>query len=124
MHAEYLIGYIMPSLILIIFSIAGIISYLFPPKKINGIYGYRTPRSMKNQENWDYAQKLGAKYMMLFGGIIFIAQTLLGYLVTSLKYELNYIIPFQLIAMIILLIVMLILCERKLKEFENKGNSR
>ncbi|MBQ6333194.1 MAG: SdpI family protein [Clostridia bacterium] len=26
-----------------------------PPKRINGIYGYRTKRSMKTQETWDFA---------------------------------------------------------------------
>ena len=27
-----------------------------PPKTINGGYGYRTSRSMKNQQTWDFAQ--------------------------------------------------------------------
>lgn len=28
-----------------------------PPKDINGIYGYRTSMSMKNQDTWDFAQR-------------------------------------------------------------------
>lgn len=28
-----------------------------PPKRINGIYGYRTKRSMKTQETWDFAHR-------------------------------------------------------------------
>lgn len=28
-----------------------------PPQDINSLYGYRTTRSMKNQESWDFAQK-------------------------------------------------------------------
>lgn len=32
-----------------------------PPKKINGIYGYRTFRSRKNQETWDFAQQYFGK---------------------------------------------------------------
>ncbi|MBX2944711.1 MAG: SdpI family protein [Cyclobacteriaceae bacterium] len=35
-----------------------VLSYIFkrfPPKKINHIYGYRTPRSMRSQEAWDCA---------------------------------------------------------------------
>ena len=27
-----------------------------PPRKINGLSGYRTKRSMKNQDTWDFAQ--------------------------------------------------------------------
>lgn len=29
----------------------------FTPKKINPIYGYRTPRSMRSQEAWDCANR-------------------------------------------------------------------
>ncbi|MEP0263283.1 SdpI family protein [Dokdonia sp.] len=32
-----------------------------PPKKINHLYGYRTRRSMANQDIWDFANKQSAK---------------------------------------------------------------
>lgn len=32
-----------------------------PPKKINHVYGYRTRRSMSNQDIWDFANKQSAK---------------------------------------------------------------
>lgn len=35
-----------------------------PPKSINKIYGYRTARSMKSKESWDFAHKY-------FGRILF-----------------------------------------------------
>ena len=111
----------MPFIILIAFTAGGIILFLYPPKEINGIYGYRTPRSMKNQANWDYAQKLGGKYMMIFAVVISITQILCGFIVNRLSNNLDYIMMFQLIAMILLLITMFILCEQKLKEFENRG---
>lgn len=108
----------MPSIILFTFLLAGLVLYLFPPKKINGIYGYRTPRSMKNQANWDYAQKIGGKYMMLFGVVIFITQTSFGFLLSYLGIKQDLTIPFQLAIMILLLILMLVTSERKLKQFE------
>lgn len=37
---------------------------LKPPKNINHTYGYRTPRSMKTIEHWDYANKLAPKLML------------------------------------------------------------
>jgi len=46
-----------------IFFVAGLITYAFPPKKINHIYGYRTQKSMKNQNNWDFAQRFSSKKM-------------------------------------------------------------
>ena len=38
--------------------------YLFPPKKINYLYGYRTGSSMQSQERWDFAQKFSAALMV------------------------------------------------------------
>ena len=35
--------------------------WIWPPKKINMTYGYRTTRSMKSQSAWDFAQKYSAK---------------------------------------------------------------
>lgn len=42
-----------------------LIYFLLPPKKINYLYGYRTSKSMKNQENWLLANRLGAKYFLI-----------------------------------------------------------
>lgn len=63
-------SYNLPLLTGSIFIIASIIIILFPPKKINLLYGYRTPSSMKNQANWDFAQKYAANKMMLTGFLL------------------------------------------------------
>ena len=42
------------------------------PKDINKLHGYRTTRSMKNQETWDFAQKKFGK-VALIDGIIMLA---------------------------------------------------
>jgi uncharacterized membrane protein len=60
-----------------LFMVLGYYFSKFPPKKINNIYGYRTPRSMKSQEAWDFAQVYGAKKMMLAGLIMLVAGLLL-----------------------------------------------
>ena len=36
-----------------------------PPQNINSIYGYRTSRSMKNQQTWDFAHQVCALAMVL-----------------------------------------------------------
>jgi uncharacterized membrane protein len=38
-----------------------------PPKKINLFYGYRTARSMSNQNVWDEANKYSAQLMTVYG---------------------------------------------------------
>jgi uncharacterized membrane protein len=50
-----------------IFLISAIITLIFPPKKINYLYGYRTPASMKNQEVWDFAQRYSGLKMVQAG---------------------------------------------------------
>ena len=44
-----------------------------PPKSINYLYGYRTRRSMRNQDTWDFANFIGAKMMLWVGISTFIA---------------------------------------------------
>ena len=50
-----------------IFFVVGVVFWMYPPKKINHVYGYRTVRSCKNQRNWDFAQRHGARMMLLTG---------------------------------------------------------
>ena len=61
----------------VVFSIVGAILFYFPPKEINLIYGYRTIRSMKNQESWDFAQKFSS-VKMIKAGVALIILAFLG----------------------------------------------
>ena len=45
----------------ILFLVLGFYYLKKPPKKINHLYGYRTRRSMANQEIWDFANHQSAK---------------------------------------------------------------
>lgn len=50
-----------------------------PPKNINNSYGYRTTRSMKNQETWDYAHHMCGK-IWFWAGVIMLPLSLLAML--------------------------------------------
>lgn len=41
-----------------------------PPKYINGWYGYRTTRSMKNQQTWDFAHQVCGKVWFRVGLVL------------------------------------------------------
>lgn len=41
-----------------------------PPQKINGEFGYRTSRSMKNKDAWEFAHKYCGKIWCICGGIM------------------------------------------------------
>lgn len=57
------------------FILAGLIMLIYPPKKINGLYGYRTPNSMKSQERWDFAQKYSSLELIKAGTILLLGST-------------------------------------------------
>ena len=60
MNLEFIIGH------LLIWPLMLLISYIFamyPPKKINDLYGYRTKRSMRNQDCWDFANRHSIRLM-------------------------------------------------------------
>jgi len=60
-----------------IFFLGGLITLKYPSRDVNEWYGYRTPRSMKNKEAWDFAQKYSSKKMIKYG-VILILISLLG----------------------------------------------
>ncbi|KPM31966.1 Hypothetical protein I595_1614 [Croceitalea dokdonensis DOKDO 023] len=54
-----------------------------PPKKINHLYGYRTRRSMANQQIWDHANRIGAKMLLWLGWVTLAISVLLFLLVPT-----------------------------------------
>ena len=51
--------------------------YLFPPKEINAIYGYRTKRASKDINSWNFAQKYFSKRWILIPIIIIFSQIIM-----------------------------------------------
>lgn len=41
-----------------------------PPKEINAIYGYRTKRSMKNKEMWEFANRYCGRLWLKIGAVM------------------------------------------------------
>lgn len=68
--------FLIPALTGGIFFLVGLIMKYFPPKEINGLYGYRTNRSMKNKTAWDFAQKYAAAQMLVFGTLLMLFSVL------------------------------------------------
>ena len=60
MNLEFIIGHLLigPLMLLISYIFA-----MYPPKKINYLYGYRTKRSMRNQDCWDFANRHSIRLM-------------------------------------------------------------
>lgn len=93
------------------FSIAAFVTMKFPPKKINGIYGYRTSRSMKSQRNWDIAQRYSSQ-LMLKQGLVMLAIGVLLFAL-SIPDEMSAVISIALL--VVSVIVLFVQTEKKLK---------
>lgn len=70
-------SFIIPVLILLL----GFWMYKYPPKKINLFVGYRTNKSMKNKEMWDFAHKYCGKLWVILGLIMIVLTSILYFLV-------------------------------------------
>jgi uncharacterized membrane protein len=85
---------------------------VFPPKKINYLYGYRTSSSMKNIENWNLANKYSANLMLIFFLLLLLASFILELL--------NIEATIWLISLLLLSLgIMLFLTEKKIKQHED-----
>jgi uncharacterized membrane protein len=88
----------------------------YRPKNINGLYGYRTGRSMKSQQAWDFAQDYSSALMVKLCTGYFIWQlvlTLVGVLFLA-DYTDAVAIAGNLI-IVPLLLVMIVKTEKELK---------
>ncbi|WKD85527.1 hypothetical protein KCTC32516_00868 [Polaribacter huanghezhanensis] len=63
--------------LLLFFSI---VFYFFPPKKINNFYGYRTNKSMKNEEIWHFTNTFFNKTLLKYAAISFALSVLFVFL--------------------------------------------
>lgn len=121
MSLDQIFSYLLPVLVAPIFILAGTMLYLFPPKSANWFYGYRTTRSMKNQTNWDYAQKMGAKLMIQFSLINFVVLSIIGFVMEKYLSLFELVIPIQSVTLILLCFLMLWVGEKRLKSFEDSN---
>ena len=55
-----------------------IIFWKFPPKKINNLYGYRTPKAMQNQQILDFANTTFNQTFLKYSGFSLLAALLLA----------------------------------------------
>ena len=79
-----------PLLVGLLFIFVGLILRFSPPKKINWFYGYRTPRAMKNQERWNFAQKYSGR-QLIFWGMVNVLVAISGFWVKPDNEEANII---------------------------------
>lgn len=96
----------------IVFFIVGMIMKIWPPKKINALYGYRTGSSMKSQERWDFAQWYSARLMIKSGA----ALTVIGLILVLFKADMAVITAVGMLIMFVCVAYLLFSTEQALKQ--------
>lgn len=110
----------------ILMIIGGRIMWKHPPKKINGLIGYRTSRSMKNMDTWIFAHNYCGKLWWIIGWIILILSIIIHipFFATSVNV-IGIVGGILVTAQVIILICSIIPTERALKKtFTDNGVRR
>ncbi|MDE7266178.1 MAG: SdpI family protein [Lachnospiraceae bacterium] len=113
-------------LIPVLMIILGKVFIKNPPKKINGIYGYRTPRSKKNQDTWNFAHLYCGKLWWKIGWVM-LPLSVIGMLPAIEKNNtiVGAVGTVVIIAECIALVVPIFFVERALgKKFDKDGNTK
>ena len=104
----------------LILTVVGVVFWMCPPKKINEFYGYRTARSRKSQEAWDFAQRYSAKLITMFGLAALVVTAIAHWLRNCLCFNSDFLmlhdITIKLVLPIIVAIPPIILTELELRK--------
>ena len=94
------------------------------PKEINYVFGYRTSRSMKNRDTWEFAHRYCGKIWLICGLALIpiVAGIMLCFIGADTK-TVGYVGASMLVFPLLLIILSVILTERALKNtFDKSGN--
>jgi uncharacterized membrane protein len=113
-------------LVPIIILTFGIIFRKKGPKKMNGIFGYRTEMSLKNRATWDFANAFCARIWRIIGLLLLFPSVVAGSVSIRLGAGARVIIMLIIVTMqIIILILSVFVVEKVLKmNFDQDGNKR
>ena len=101
-------------LISILLLIISIIVLLFPPKRINSFYGYRTTKSMKSIENWKISNHFFTIGVIIISSFNILFFYILSSLITNFgKYSFLLFLLFE-------FVILIYLTEKKITKNENK----
>ena len=116
--------FIMDLLIPIIMILFGRVFLKKAPKEINYVFGYRTSRSMKNRDTWEFAHRYCGKIWFICGLVLIpIASGIMLCFIGADTKTVGYMGAAMLVFPLLLIILSVILTERALKNtFDKSGN--
>ncbi|SHJ51651.1 SdpI/YhfL protein family protein [Parasporobacterium paucivorans DSM 15970] len=111
------------TMIPVIIIAIGVVFKNHPPKEINSFAGYRTSRSMKSKETWEFANKYSARLMLLCGIILLIITVPILLVFRNESEEIQGVVMVALCTVQTVAVVLTIIpVEKALKNrFDNRG---
>lgn len=103
--------------------VGGLIFKVFPPKKINHVYGYRSRFAMKAQSIWDEGQKYCANGFLLTGIILSVLGLVEKHLFPGMNVSEIMQNSIGSIAILLCILGVYICCEKHLKKMFNEDGS-
>ena len=97
-----------------------------PPEKINHIYGYRTSRSMKNQETWRFAHETCGRLWVRLGAVLLLLSLAAAAMTFGRGVETAGIVSAVVVVVqVVVVIGSIVPVERALKRnFDDQGRKR
>lgn len=110
----------------LIMIFAGWMMQAHPPKNINAWIGYRTKRSMKNMETWEFAHTYCGRLWKLYGIGMFSISVLFSVFFLFMKIETDVILMGIVVCLqSLIFIIPILFTERALREeFEEDGKRK
>lgn len=104
----------------------GVLMLRRPPKEIGGLFGYRTRRSMKNQQTWDFAHHLCGKIWTVVGAALLVVCAALQILFMRVNPDrFSFLTELLSYAQIAVLLLSIVPVERALKKhFDDNGEPK
>lgn len=97
-----------------LFFIAGLLLKFSPPKRINKWYGYRTPKAMKDDASWSFAQNYSSQLILIYTPI-FCSLSLLTKYLSNFNYSAaGLYILIDILLLIIITVLIYFITESKL----------
>ncbi len=90
-------------LVPVIILVVALIAKAKPNPEINSTFGYRTKKSMSSQENWDKAQELMSKYLLIIGIVLTVVSLIAGLIIVN-----RFVMPTLMVAYLILTVVQVV----------------
>lgn len=116
----FIVAILCPTLMIV----AGLYFRKTAPKKINHFFGYRTERSMKNKDTWEFAHKYIGNLWLILGLTLIVPSVVPMFFVIGKSQELISVISLIICVVgLVALIASIIPTEKALKKtFDKDGN--